>query len=112
MLEHKTLTPFARVLQHLDLTQRVAAARCGILAPTMSRMVTGSLPVSRDMAERILDALDPGRVVFNELHLLYPARFRAWQPSGTVPESSVDGTARSPRAVGDTSMPESVAVTR
>ena len=82
-------TPFSRALVYLGVTQKELSERAGLLQPTVSRLVSGNLLMSRDMAARILDVLDPARATITELQLLYPLRYPDWRPG----QNAVDGEA-------------------
>ena len=87
-------TPLAKVLAWLPMTQKELGARCKLLQPTVSRLVTGSLPMSRNMAARIIKALDPDRRVISEVHLLYPEQFEGWRPGPNASIGERRGTVR------------------
>lgn len=82
-------TPFSRALVYLGVTQKELSERTGLLQPTVSRLVNGGLPMSRDMAARILDVLDPARTTITELQLLYPLRYPDWRPVQNVVDGDI-----------------------
>ncbi len=94
-------TPFSRALVYLGVTQKELSERTGLLQPTVSRLVNGNLLMSRDMAARILDVLDPGRAVITELQLLYPLRYPDWHPATNTSSGEVsEAQAASAQEVG------------
>lgn len=75
-------TPLQRCLAAMGMTQSELARLTGLPIPTISRLCTGKFAPSRALAARVLDAIHPSREVFNELWLLYPERYAAWNPPG------------------------------
>lgn len=77
-------TPLARLLLARGLTQHTLAKATGCSQASVSRLING-LTADAQTARRVCDYLDPPRAQFNELLLLYPERFRDWEPNWETP---------------------------
>lgn len=101
----KLVTPIQKALAAIGMTQMELARLANRPQPTISRLCTGSLPCSRDMAALIIDVVDPGRTVIDERHLLFPERYTDWQPPGHEVKAPETITAQAP-AVAESYAPQ------
>lgn len=103
-MRETTKTPLSQVLTHLGMTQQQLGARLRMTQGRVSRIVRHG-QASKKVARRIVDAIDPGRRLISELHVLYPASYRDW----VLPARMAASSASSGSAMTDATNPGEVA---
>ena len=83
------MTPLGKTLKALNLHQEKLATETSINQGTISKLLSGHRAASPKLAAKIIDYLDPDRLLLNELMILYPERYSTWEyPEQPEPSKS------------------------